>query len=174
MLNFKYLSMMDLRSKPGETLDRVANGEEAFIIERNGKQMACLVPVSTFFPNIQPTRLNREFELLKDAGEEHATTITDEREIELHFWDQGAHHDIEITILLPHGYPNAAPKIFAEQLAEDCPHRWPDGSLCVFGHIETWNPGKHDVTHCLYLARRWLTHYAKWTRDGVWGSETHE
>lgn len=42
-LDFKPLSMMKLRSAPGEVLDRVAQKGEAFVVERNGEQMACLV-----------------------------------------------------------------------------------------------------------------------------------
>ena len=30
---------------------------QAFVIERNGKQKACLVPMSVFFPDIAPARI---------------------------------------------------------------------------------------------------------------------
>jgi hypothetical protein len=171
MLNFKSLAMMELRSGPGEVLDRVARQGEAFVIERNGQQMACLVPLSVFMPDIQPARLNRELELLSDQKEQHSLSVNDQREMELHFRGEGAKADVTVTILLPHGYPNACPKIFAAGLPEKVPHRWQDGSLCVYGAMDVWNPGKHDVVHTLYLARRWLSNFAKWQRDGVWGGE---
>ena len=56
-LDFGLLSMTELRNRPGEVLDRVADDGAAFIIERNGRQKACLVPLSAFFPDIQPTRI---------------------------------------------------------------------------------------------------------------------
>ena len=37
-IEFKPLSMMALRSKPGEVLDEVSRGGTSFLIERNGQQ----------------------------------------------------------------------------------------------------------------------------------------
>jgi len=68
-IEFKPLSMMQLRSAPGEVLDRVAQQGEAFVVERNGEQMACLVPLSLFMPDIQPKRLAREFDRLQGQEE---------------------------------------------------------------------------------------------------------
>src|SRR5216683_4010173 len=108
-IDFKPLSMMQLRSAPGEVLDRVAQKGEAFVVERNGEQMACLVPLSVFMPDIQPKRLAREFEQLQAQSEHHATSISDERELQLHFRKQGPDKDVTLSIFLPHGYPNACP-----------------------------------------------------------------
>jgi hypothetical protein len=43
--------------------------------------------------------------------------------------------------------------------------------LCTFGEMELWNHGQHDVMHVLQLARRWLSHYARWQQTGEWGEE---
>jgi ubiquitin-protein ligase len=167
-LDFKPLSMMKLRSAPGEVLDRVAQKGEAFVVERNGEQMACLVPLSVFMPDIQPKRLALEFEQLYTHNEEHSVSISEERELHFQFRKQGPDEDVTLTISLPHGYPNACPKVYADPLPDHCPHRWQDGALCIFGAMEIWNPGKHDVQHVLGLARRWLTNFAAWKQTGQW------
>jgi hypothetical protein len=170
-INFQIMSMMDLRSAPGEVLDRVAEGGEAFIVERKGQQKACLVPISVFMPDIQPARLAREFNQLQSNNEWHRTSITDDQELELHFREEGAQQDKTIRIRLPHGYPNTGPKVFIDSLPQGCPHRWSDGSLCVFGPTALWNPGQHDAVYVLGLARRWLARFAVWERKGVWGDD---
>src|SRR5438094_931639 len=101
-LDFKPLSMMKLRSAPGEVLDRVAQKGEAFVVERNGEQMACLVPLSVFMPDIQPKRLAREMEALHRHNEEYSASISDERELRLTFRWQGPEEGMTITISLPH------------------------------------------------------------------------
>src|SRR5437762_3366611 len=84
-LDFSVLSMTELRNRPGEILDRVADKREAFIIERSGRKKACLVPLSVFFPDISPGRIADEIELLERQGEEPRTTITDDRELVFRF-----------------------------------------------------------------------------------------
>lgn len=170
-LSFTPLAMMDLRSAPGEVLDRVARNNEAFVIERNGQQMACLVPLSIFMPDIQPARIAREFEQLNANDERHTTSITDKREIELHFRQAVGDAEGTVSVRLPHGYPNASPKVFVTPLPEKCPHRWQDGSLCLFGVIDVWNPGQHDVMQVLRLTRRWIAHFERWNKNGAWPSE---
>jgi ubiquitin-protein ligase len=172
-LNFQPLSMMELRGAPGEVLDRVAQNGEAFIVERSGHRMACLVPLSSFMPDIQPARLAREFEQLQLQKEWYSPSINDERELEVQFREEGAEQSIKLTIQLPHGYPSACPKVFATPVPDECPHRWQDGSLCIFGAMEMWNPGKHDLSYVLRLARRWLANFAAWRRTGEWGEETN-
>jgi ubiquitin-protein ligase len=163
--------MMELRSAPGEALDRVAQKGESFIIERNGQQMACLVPLSAFMPDIQPARLVREFERLQSEDEKQTVSITDDRELSLHFRGEGPDGNLTLTILLPHGYPSAAPKVSAAPLPDNCPHRWQDGNLCIFGATELWNPGGHDVVHVLKKARSWLAHFGKWRKTGEWDED---
>lgn len=168
-LDFKTLPMMELRSAPGEILDRVAHKSEAFIVERNGNQMACLVPLSAFMPDIQPARLAQELERLEGQGERHAISISDSRELELRFREDSSENQLIVTIRLPHGYPSACPKVFIHPLPNRCPHRWQDGSVCIFGALDVWNPGQHDVPHVLRLTRRWISNFAEWQKTGKWG-----
>src|SRR5665213_3590349 len=114
MLDFAQLSMSDFRNAPGEILDRVADDGEAFIIERSGKQKACLVPLSAFLPDIEPSRIADELQKLSDAGEQPRTSITEDREISFSFPSVKTEAaGVRITVLLPHGYPNNCPRIYA-------------------------------------------------------------
>lgn len=167
-VNFQPLAMMALRNAPGEALDRVAHKGEAFIVERNGYQMACLVPLSLFMPDIQPGRLAKEFERLQQDEEQHAVSLTDDNELELQFRREGAARDITLTVRLPHGYPNASPKVYASPVPDGAPHRWQDGSLCIFGATAIWNPGQHDVPYVLKHARKWVQGLEAWKASGAW------
>lgn len=168
-LDFGLLSMTELRNRPGEILDRVADNGEAFIIERSGRQRACLVPLSVFLPDVSPSRIAHEIQTLVEHGEEPRTTFTDNRELIFRFdicvSDSTA---LEATILLPHGYPNNCPRVYANGLREDAPHRWGDGALCLYGVMTGWNPGKHTVLTTLELTRQWLRHYESWCQDEKW------
>lgn len=178
-LDFRLLAMTELRTKPGEILDRVADGGEAFLIERNGARKACLVPLWVFLPDVSPVRIADEVEELTKAGESPITTVTNEREMAFRFPtlprapgqppnERGPEAPYEITVVLPHGYPNSCPRVYATTLKDDVPHRWSDGALCLFGVMSTWNPGKHSVAFALGLARRWLKSYDEWIRTGQW------
>ena len=169
-LHFRLLPMMELRNSPGKVLDRVAGRHEAFIVERNGVQMACLVPVSFVMPDIQNARINKELDTLETELELYRLRINDDKELELVFPREGESKEITLTIRLPHGYPSSCPRIFAEPVEEKCPERWHDKSLCTYGAMQLWNPAKHDVAHALGLARQWLNRYDAWLRDGKWGS----
>jgi len=171
-LDFGLLSMTELRNRPGEILDRVADGKEAFIIERNGHQKACLVPLSIFFPDVSPSRIADEIQELVEQGEERRTTFTEERELAFRFQCRLADNTVvETTILLPHGYPNSCPRVYASPITDDPPHRWDDGALCLYGVMSGWNPGKHTVFSTLKLARKWLRHYDAWRQSGQWPKE---
>jgi len=167
-IEFKSLKMMELRAQPGEVLDRVARDGEAFIIERSGHPKACLVPVSFFAPDIQPSTIWEECDTLEQKGESPRMTITDNRELQFNFQEivNGGH--ILLSIVLSHGYPNTAPKVFAHPMPDNTPHRWKDGSLCIFGTMAQWNPGAHDVYFVLGLARQWLKKYHSWRREAEW------
>jgi prevent-host-death family protein len=168
-LDFAILPMTDLRNTPGEILDRVADGGEAFIIERNGKQKACLVPMSVFLPDIAPARIAQEMDELLEHGKQPKTAFTEQRELSLTFSvvaDDG--EKIAVTILLPHGYPNNCPRVFAEGVDSGAPHRWTDGALCLYGVMTGWNPGKHTVLSTLQLARQWISNYQTWKTSGRW------
>jgi prevent-host-death family protein len=167
-VDFKTLKMMELRSSPGEVLDRVARDGEVFIVERNGQPKACLVPVSFLLPDIAPDRIVKEINKLDAKEETYKLTINDQKELEISCRETAAGKSVVISIVLPHGYPNTAPRIYAEQIAPEAPHRWPDGSLSIFGATVAWNVKTHDAGHALTLARAWLKQYAKWRKTGTW------
>ena len=168
LIEFKSLSMMALRSRPGEVLDDVSREGVAYLIERNGQQKACLVPISYFLPDIQTSRMTAELDKIIDSNEHYRITISDEREIQLVFREFSGETQINVTVTLPHGYPNKAPVVSAAPIEQGCPHRWPDGTLCIYGAMSVWNPGKHDVMHAVALFRRWIQHYSFWRQAGKW------
>lgn len=174
LIEFKSLSMMALRSRPGEVLDEVSREGAAFLIERNGQQKACLVPISYFLPDIQTSRMRAELDKIIDSNEHYRITISDDREIQLVFREFSGNTQVEVTVTLPHGYPNHAPVISAAPIEEGCPHRWPDGTLCIYGAVAVWNPGKHDVMHAVALFRRWMQHYSAWRQTRKWPKEERE
>jgi prevent-host-death family protein len=167
-IDFKTLGMMQLRNSPGEILDRVARDGEVFVIERNGQPKACLVPVSFLLPDIPPDRIAQELEKLDERQDNHTLTITESKELAISFLETAAGENIVVSVVLPHGYPQAAPRIHASPLHQDTPNRWPDGSLPLFGDATLWNGKGHDVAHALGLARQWLRQYAAWRRTGEW------
>lgn len=168
-LDFALLSMTELRTRPGEILDRVADKGEAFIIERSGQRKACLVPLSVFLPDISPARIADEIQGLVGSGEEPSTSFTEDKELAFRF--PGKLEDgtsAEISVVLPHGYPNNCPRVYANIISEGAPHRWADGALCLYGVMTAWNPGKHTVLSTLKLARRWISNYDAWRKSGEW------
>jgi prevent-host-death family protein len=167
-LDFKSLPMTELRTRPGEILDRVADGGESFVIERNGRQKACLVPLSVFLPDISPTRIAYELDQLEKIGEMSRTTITAEKEIAIKFWCVGDRDRYEVTILLPHNYPNACPRVHADPIDSGAPHRFSDGTLCIFGVMSSWNPSKHTACDALTHAKQWLKNYEIWRKNNEW------
>ncbi len=173
-LEFKSLTMMDFRRSPGSILDRVSKDGEAFVIERNGQQKACLVPVSVFLPDIQQSRFNEEINELNLKGKRPKISISATKEVEMRFQETVGEEKISIMILLPHGYPNVAPKVYASPIADNTPHRWQDGSLCIFGSIANWNPGKHNIIFLLTLTKKWLSNYDQWRKTGKWTIQEKE
>lgn len=160
--------MMDLRSRPGEILDEVAVHGCSFVVERNGQQKACLVPISVLMPDISPDRISKELDSLVAKDELFRVSITKDSEIELVLVEEIQEKNIRLCVKLPHGYPNKSPVVTADPIDPSSPHRWLDGSLCIFGAMETWNPGQHDVVYTLKLCRRWLRGYELWSTTGNW------
>ena len=173
-VEFKSLSMMALRRRPGEVLDEVSREGAAFLIKRNGQQKACLVPISYFLPDIQPSRVTTELDRMLDSNEHCRVAFSDEREIRFVFKEFSGETVVNVTVTLPHGYPNKAPVLSAEPIEVGCPHRWPDGTLCIYGAMAAWNPEKHDVMHAVALFRRWIQHYSVWRQTGEWPKEGTE
>lgn len=167
-IDFKTLKMMQLRSSPGEVLDRVARDGEVFIIERNGQPKACLVPVSFLLPDVSPERITLELSKLAEKNENYKLTINENKELEINCHETAAGENVLLSIILPHGYPDSAPRIYALHVASNTPKRWQDGSLSIFGATATWNAKTHNVLHALSLARVWLKEYAKWRKTGEW------
>jgi antitoxin (DNA-binding transcriptional repressor) of toxin-antitoxin stability system len=167
-LDFGLLSMTELRTRPGEILDRVAAGE-AFIIERGGRRRACLVPLSVFFPDVAPARIADEVGELVEHGEKPRATFTESHEMAFRFPQtliDGT--EVNVEVVLPHGYPDTCPRVYAKGIGGDPPHRWADGALCLYGVMIGWNPGKHTVFSTLLLARAWLRHYEDWRKTAQW------
>jgi prevent-host-death family protein len=170
--DFALLSMTELRNRPGEILDRVAESGESFIIERNGSRKACLVPLSVFFPDVSPARIGDEIQELERHGEQPRTTITDKRELAFRFPVKLEDDTpVELSIVLPHGYPHSCPRVYADAISGKVPHRWLDGALCLYGVMSGWNPGKGTVFSTLTLAKRWLRHFDAWQKTGEWPKE---
>lgn len=168
-INFTQLSMTELRTRPGEILDRTAVDGEAFIIERNGQRKACLVPLSYFLPDIAPSRIADELDRLAREGEVSCPMINEEREFVFQFVETLRDKtEVSVSIVLPHGYPNNCPRVYAMPIEAASPHVWEDGALCLYGMMTGWNPGKHSVFSTLELARSWLVSYDAWRTDGSW------
>lgn len=171
-IEFTQLPMMALRSRPGELLDEVSRQGCAFLIERNGQPKACLVPISYFLPDVQTSRLTADLDRVMDSGERCRVTINDEREIQLAFREFIDETALEVTVTLPHGYPSNAPVVSASPIDKGCPHRWPDGTLCIYGAMTMWNPGKHHLMHTVALFRQWIQNYSVWRRTQQWPGGT--
>jgi prevent-host-death family protein len=168
-LDFRLLSMTELRNRPGEIFDRVADEGEAFIIEKGGRRKACLVPLSVFFPDVSPSRIAAEMEELNKHGEQTRVEITKAKELALRFeYGLADGSSVELKIVLPHGYPSTCPRVYANPVNESTPHRWSDGALCLYGVMSGWNPGRHTTLSTLNLARQWLQRYDIWKESGQW------
>lgn len=167
-IDFKTLSMMELRSTPGEVLDKVARDGDVFIVERNGQPKACLVPVAFLLPDIAPDRITKELAKLNERTESFKLTINESKELEVSCLESASGEKIILTVIMPHGYPDTAPRVYANNMPQDTPHRWPDGSLAIFGTMAAWNAKTHDVPHALSLGRLWLKQYSKWRKSGEW------
>ena len=168
-IDFSVLSMTELRNRPGEVLDRVADHGEAFIIERGGHRKACLVPLYVFMPDVAPARIAEEIGELAEHEEKPRAVFTDGRELAFRFSEELENKTvIELEIVLPHGYPNTCPRVYASPITDNPPHRWADGALCLYGVVSGWNPGKHSTFFTLQLARQWIRRYDAWRKSGTW------
>ncbi len=126
-------------------------------------------------PDIPKARLAQEFSDVQKDEPDHQITLNSKNEVVVRVPGLEEGRDFRIEIVLPHGYPSVPPVIRADPVDNASPHRWPDGSLCVYGMMTQWNPGKHGVMSSINLARMWLRGYTHWRQTGAWlqlGDET--
>ena len=86
--------------------------------------------------------MTAELDRLEDSVEQYRVAISAEREMQFLFREFSGDTRVEVTVTLPHGYPNKAPVVTADPIEENCPHRWPNGALCLYGAVAVWNPGQ--------------------------------
>lgn len=71
-----------------------------------------------------------------------------------------------------------APKVFVlhPRVPTKAPHRWPDGSLCLFWPKEwRWSDSESIPTTILVWAALWLEYYEVWQTLGEWlGPSSHD
>ena len=168
-IEFKPLSMMTLRSSPGDVIDSVARDGETYIIERNGQQLACLLPVSTFLPDIDQKRMEKDRNELAKSYPDYINGVNQDKEI----YFKVKQEEFSIRIVMPNGYPSNCPKVYVGGIDDNCPHRWKDGSLCIFGVMKSWNPGKKSLLDVLELTQKWTASYKKWKDSGRWPSNNN-
>ena len=171
-IDFKTLTMMELRSGPGEILDRVAKDGEVFVVERNGQPKACLVPVSFLLPDVSPDRIAVELQKMAENKQDYRLTINEKKELEITFLESVSGEEMPVSVVLPHGYPESAPRIYVLRLPKDTPMLWPDGSLSIYGSTAVWSPKSHNALNALSLARIWLKQFTEWQKTGDWKQET--
>lgn len=72
----------------------------------------------------------------------------------------------EISVTVPARYPYEAPKLRVERpaLRPDAPHRFLDGSICIYR--QSWDPLRGTVASVVPLVAAWLTAYEHWRRTG--------
>lgn len=166
--DFTRITMTDLRARAGEIIDAAAEEGTAFLVERKGLPLACIVPVAELIPAISIERLRSEFDGLVAAGEQVSATIDRDRQFVFRIASSSVEHGtLAIRIVLPHGYPSRAPVAYADGVQGHAPHRWPDGALCLPVTM-SWNPGKHNALSVLRAARSWLSAYEEWRSTQQW------
>jgi hypothetical protein len=129
------------------------------------------VPVSFLLPDISPERIKQELSSLMEKNENYKLTINENKELEINCHEVVAGESLVLSIVLPHGYPNSAPRLYVAQVPQNTPKRWADGALSIFGTTAMWNSKTHNVIHALKLARKWLKQYSKWRKTGEWPPE---
>jgi hypothetical protein len=130
------------------------------------------MPVRHFMPDIPEDRLAEDLADLHEAEDaDFSIALTPQREIMIRVPGLSQADPTQIEVILPHGYPSVAPIVRAVPVDESAPHRWPNGSLCVFGMTTQWNPGRHGLMSTIQLGRSWLSAYQHWKRSGEWPRE---
>ena len=75
-----------------------------------------------------------------------------------------------VSAVLPARYPYQPPAlhVLKPKLVDGCPHRYIDGSLCVYP--KAWVPATGTVVQVVANAAHWLWQYENWRRTGAWSS----
>ena len=73
-----------------------------------------------------------------------------------------------VSAVVPARYPNGPPAlhVLKPRLPGVCPHRFSDGSLCVYP--TTWIPETGTVVQAIANAADWLRAYEGWRSTGTW------
>ena len=74
-----------------------------------------------------------------------------------------------LQILFPDTYPYSMPKVYVERpaLRSNTYHMFQEGNIC-YQHASMWNPGRHDLSHVVARAAKWLNKYEIWLQTGKW------
>ena len=74
-----------------------------------------------------------------------------------------------LQIFFPDTYPYNMPKVYVKRpaLSSNTYHMYKEGNIC-YQHYSTWNPGKHDLSHVIARAAKWLNKYELWRQKGTW------
>lgn len=74
-----------------------------------------------------------------------------------------------LEIFFPSTYPNNMPKVYVRKpaLSSNTDHMFREGNIC-YQHPSTWNPGRHDLSHVIARAAKWLNKYEIWLQTGRW------
>ena len=67
-------------------------------------------------PDIQRSRVTAELDRLEDSVEHYRVAISAEREMQFLFREFSGDTRVEVTVTLPHGYPNKAPVVTADPI----------------------------------------------------------
>lgn len=75
--------------------------------------------------------------------------------------------EFSVVIAYPADYPYRPPTLWVLQpeLEPNAPHRYIDGSLCVYA--KNWDPERGTAASCVTLIAAWLIGYLNWSETGV-------
>ena len=80
-----------------------------------------------------------------------------------------ANHIYTLSIIFPDTYPNLMPSVYVRKpaLRSNAYHVFGKGNIC-YQHSLTWNPGRHDLSHVIARAAKWLNKYEIWLKTNRW------
>ena len=80
-----------------------------------------------------------------------------------------ANHVYTLSVVFPDTYPYAMPSVCVRKpvLKTSVTHMFSNGNIC-YQHPSVWNPGRHDLTHVIARAVKWLHKYEVWLQTNSW------